>query len=40
MKRRKYPGLRPGTTLRWKVIRLIFGWRLVHTDGLTVYDQW
>ena len=40
MKRQKYPGMPPGRTLRWEVIRLIFGWRLLHTDGFTVYDHW
>ena len=25
---------------RWEVIKLIFGWRPIHTDGATVYDFW
>ena len=40
MTTRTYPGQRPAATLRWEVIPLIFGWRLIHTDGLTVYDHW
>ena len=29
-----------GKTLRWEVVRLIYAWRLIHTDGDTVYDEW
>ena len=26
--------------LRWEIAPLIYGWRLILTDGRTVYDLW